>query len=127
MVNLALREVSNFRVRYGALRERRTRLVTKLNVGAKRQTEGYVLPLGRGLQLRRAVSRPLRVALVDTITCHPKTRNNAGSVPVTVGEHRELGEQFIESVCNRGDVLTRWLHDHDAHERRGDRGDTSIV
>jgi len=34
MVNLALREVSNFLVRYGALRERRTRLVTKLNVRA---------------------------------------------------------------------------------------------
>lgn len=85
------------------------------------------MPLGRGLQLGRAVSRPLIVALVDTITCHPKTRNNAGSVPVTVGEHREFGEQVIECVCNRGDVLTRRLLDDDAHERRGDRGDTSIV
>jgi hypothetical protein len=34
MVNLALREVSNFRVRYGAWGERRTSLVTKLNVDA---------------------------------------------------------------------------------------------
>lgn len=52
-----------------------------------------------------------RVALVDMIARDPKIGTNAGSVPPMLRELRDLHEQFIESLGNRGDTLAGGLRD----------------